>query len=83
MRYRLVLALAGLLSLAALPATADCAIEITKVRQKLEALPGYVSTKIKQDAANHLSWAERALRIKSEGDCLEHVKRAREIVDRR
>lgn len=66
----------------AVPALADCALEIAKTRQRLEALPAYVSTKTKQDAANHLAWAEKALRIKSEADCFEHVKRAKELVAR-
>jgi len=64
------------------PAAADCALEIPKARQQLDKAPAYVSTKIKQDAANHLAWAERALRIKSESDCLEHVKKARELLSR-
>ena len=63
-------------------AAADCGAEIVKARQQLDKLPGYVSTKIKQDVANHLAWAERAQRIKSEGDCLEHVKKARELLAR-
>lgn len=82
MRKRLVLATIAWSLLQASPAVADCALEVVKTRQKLEALPGYISAKIKQDAANHLSWAERALRIKSESDCLEHVKRAKETIGR-
>jgi hypothetical protein len=82
MSKRIVLGLAAFGLVLSGPALGDCAADIVKTRHQLDRLPAYVSTKLKQDVANHLAWAERALRIKSESDCLEHVKKARALLAR-
>lgn len=62
------------------PALADCALEILRTKQQLEALPFYVSSKVKQSVQTEIAWAERAQKAKNEAECYEHVKRAREAM---